>query len=243
MSRLGLPLLTAHTVKFFADGVIENEPSPCWSRTAAPHGHGMQVWDRRRSPMPLRVDALGFQPHIHAIGDAAVRRAWMPSSTSPPPTGRATDARSSPMPSWSTPRTSRFAELGVIANMQPLWAQLDAFMVELTIPRLGPERGAKQYRMDSLDESPALPVVRLGLAGVVGRSAEGNRGGGVAEGKKKRGGGWTPQEILSVERALSAYTAGVAEQAFAEGLMGAQSHPARAPTGCGSTAIRGPRPI
>jgi predicted amidohydrolase YtcJ len=33
-------------------------------------------------------------------------------------------------------------------------------------------------------------------------------------------GGWTPQEIMPVERALSAYTAGVARQAFAEGRWG-----------------------
>ncbi|PRC48583.1 amidohydrolase, partial [Mycobacterium sp. ITM-2017-0098] len=33
-------------------------------------------------------------------------------------------------------------------------------------------------------------------------------------------GGWTPHEILSLERALSAYTAGVAKQAFAEGNWG-----------------------
>ncbi|PRC60889.1 hypothetical protein C6A85_15040, partial [Mycobacterium sp. ITM-2017-0098] len=30
--------------------------------------------------------------------------------------------------------------LGVIPNMQPLWAQLDALMTVLTIPRLGTER-------------------------------------------------------------------------------------------------------
>ena len=33
-------------------------------------------------------------------------------------------------------------------------------------------------------------------------------------------GGWTPDEILPIERALSAYTAGVAYQAFAEGNWG-----------------------
>jgi len=33
-------------------------------------------------------------------------------------------------------------------------------------------------------------------------------------------GGWTPEELLTIERALSAYTAGVAEQAFAEGIWG-----------------------
>jgi predicted amidohydrolase YtcJ len=33
-------------------------------------------------------------------------------------------------------------------------------------------------------------------------------------------GGWTPQELLTVERALTAYTAGVAKQAFAESNWG-----------------------
>ena len=33
-------------------------------------------------------------------------------------------------------------------------------------------------------------------------------------------GGWTPDEILPIERALSAYTAGVAYQAYAEGRWG-----------------------
>jgi hypothetical protein len=36
-------------------------------------------------------------------------------------------------------------------------------------------------------------------------------------------GGWTPHEKLTIERALSAYTAGVAEQAFAEGVWGTLS--------------------
>ena len=44
----------------------------------------------------------------------------------------------------------RFAELGVIANLEPLWAQLDPLQVDLTLPRLGPERGAWQYPMASL---------------------------------------------------------------------------------------------
>jgi predicted amidohydrolase YtcJ len=33
-------------------------------------------------------------------------------------------------------------------------------------------------------------------------------------------GGWTPEEIVTIARALTAYTEGVAEQAFAEGIWG-----------------------
>ncbi|MEI7916088.1 MAG: amidohydrolase family protein, partial [Mycobacteriaceae bacterium] len=49
---------------------------------------------------------------------------------------------------------------------------------------------------------------------------------GIAVGVSRRtadgepDGGWTPQEILPVERALSAYTAGVAYQAFADSSWG-----------------------
>jgi predicted amidohydrolase YtcJ len=40
----------------------------------------------------------------------------------------------------------------------------------------------------------------------------------TAEGEPE--GGWTPSEILPIERALSAYTTGVAHQAFAESTWG-----------------------
>jgi len=50
----------------------------------------------------------------------------------------------------------RFAELGVIATVQPQWAQTDAVMTELTIPRLGPGRAERQY--------PFATLARLGRA-------------------------------------------------------------------------------
>jgi len=108
---------------------------------------------------------------------------------------------------------ARFAALGVIPNMQPLWAQLDPLMVELTIPRLGDDRGAKQYRIRSLDDSGA--PLAFGSDWPVSSAAPLE---GIAIAASRLG--WTPQEILSVERSLSAYTAGVAKQAFAEGRWG-----------------------
>lgn len=115
----------------------------------------------------------------------------------------------------------RFAELGVIPNMQPLWAQLDALMTVLTVPRLGAARSDKQYRIRSLEKSGAAlafgsdwPVSSGapldGIAVAVSRQTE--------DGTPT--GGWTPHEILPIEAALSAYTAGVAYQAFAESDWG-----------------------
>jgi len=86
-------------------------------------------------------------------------------------------------------------------------------MVELTIPRLGPDRSEKQYRMHSLDESGA--PLAFGSDWPVSSGAPLD---GIAVAVSR--GGWTPQEILAAERALSAYTTGVAKQAFAEGHWG-----------------------
>jgi predicted amidohydrolase YtcJ len=107
----------------------------------------------------------------------------------------------------------RFAALGVVANFEPIWAQLDPCMVELTIPRLGPERAAAQYPMASLLRSGARlsfgsdwPVTALdplhGIQIAVTR------------------GGWTPDERLSLTEALAAYTSGTAWQAFEEDEAG-----------------------
>jgi predicted amidohydrolase YtcJ len=214
VADLDSPLLTANTVKFFADGVIENETGALLAPYCGSlHDHGMQVWDNL-ADAARAVDALGFQIHIHAIGDAAARQALDAVehvvAANGPRDRRPVIAHAQLVDDADI---DRFAALGVIPNMQPLWAQLDPLMVELTIPRLGAQRGAKQYRMHSLDESGA--PLAFGSDWPVSSGAP-LKGIAVAVSR----GGWTPQEILSVERALSAYTAGVAEQAFAEGQWG-----------------------
>ena len=45
---------------------------------------------------------------------------------------------------------ARFGALGVTANAQMLWAQLDGQMTELTIPFLGPDRSDRQYPFEGL---------------------------------------------------------------------------------------------
>ena len=52
----------------------------------------------------------------------------------------------------------RFAELGVAANMQMLWACLDDQMVDLTIPFLGEERSRWQYPFGDLHRAGARLV-------------------------------------------------------------------------------------
>lgn len=224
VEEAGSPLLTAHTVKFFADGVVENETGALLKPYCSGlHEHGMTVWEGDSlAQAARRVDELGFQIHIHAIGDAAVRQALdaieFAIEANGPRDRRPVIAH---VQLVDDADLERFATLGVIPCMQPLWAQMDALMTVLTVPRLGAERADKQYRMRSLAESGA--PLALGSDWPVSSGAPLE---GIAIGVSRRTlggepeGGWTPQEALTIERALGAYTAGVAEQAFAESTWG-----------------------
>ena len=217
-------LLTANTVKFFADGVVENETGALLQPYCSGlHSHGQRNWEGNSlAEAAAQVDELGLQLHIHAIGDAAVRQALDAVEFVQRRNGfrdrRPVIAHAQLVDDADI---GRFAALGVIPNMQPLWAQLDALMIELTVPRLGAARADRQYRMASLLDTGAKLALGSdwpvssgapleGIAVAVSRQ--------TAEGAPA--GGWTPQEILPVERALSAYTAGVAYQAFAEQRWG-----------------------
>ncbi|MDT0478251.1 amidohydrolase family protein, partial [Streptomyces sp. DSM 41014] len=133
-------MLTAQTVKFFADGVVENETGALLEPYCSGlHSHGMQLWEGNAlAEAAKRVDDLGLQIHIHAIGDAAVRQALdaieYVARHNGPRDRRPVIAHAQLVDDADL---GRFAELGVIPNMQPLWAQMDALMTVLTIPRLG----------------------------------------------------------------------------------------------------------
>jgi predicted amidohydrolase YtcJ len=110
---------------------------------------------------------------------------------------------------------ARFAELGVIANFEPLWARLDPSQVELTVPRLGPERAALQY--------PIATIARLGAPVSFGSDwpVSSHRpldGLAVAVTRQNADGepadGWVPEERIPILQAIHAYTAGSAFQAF-----------------------------
>src|SRR5580698_4280408 len=189
--------LTARTVKFFADGVVE-------AGTAAllqpyddcPHSHGIANW----TPDEL-ADAIA----------AAARR-------NGPADRRPVMAHVQLIDPADLPR---FAALGVIANLEPLWAQPDPLMTELTLPRVGADRGARQYQIRSLLRSGARvsfgsdwPVTAYqplhGIATAASRQTP----------QGKPAGGWLPAERVPAAQALTAYSAGVAYQAFEEHQWG-----------------------
>ncbi|MFE6498449.1 amidohydrolase [Kitasatospora sp. NPDC057738] len=216
--------LTARAVKFFADGVIESGTAALLEPYSdCPHSHGVANWTGAElAEAVTAVDALGFQPHIHAIGDLGVRIALDAVEAAARRNGpRARRPVIAHVQLVHPDDLPRFAELGVIANFEPLWAQTDPLMTELTLPRIGPERGSRQYRIAALLRGGARvsfgsdwPVTRYeplaGLATAVTRQTSG----GLPDG------GWLPEERIGLAEALAAYSAGVAHQAFEEAEWG-----------------------
>ena len=216
--------VSARTVKMFADGVVEAGTAAMLSPyDDAPHSCGLPVWPPDElAAAAVAFDADGFQLHVHAIGDAGVRAALdaveRVAAVNGPRDRRPVIAHTQVVDPVDLPR---FAALDVVANLEPLWAQLDPLQLELTAPRLGPVRTAWQYPMASLVATGAVlsmgsdwPVSSYrpldGLSVAVTRQTKA----GVPAG------GWLPHERIPVGTALSAYTQGVAYQAFEEDRWG-----------------------
>jgi predicted amidohydrolase YtcJ len=221
--------LTATTVKFFVDGVIEGgtglltEPYCAFGDQHDGHDHGIANWDLDELvEAAAAMDAAGFQLHLHAIGDAAVRRALdafeAVAERNGPADRRPVVAHTHLVHPDDLPR---FRRLGAIANFEPLWAQPNEIMTELTEPRLGAVRSAWQYPIGSLVRSGAhvsfgsdWPVSSHrpldGLAVAVTRQRPDDPESGV----------FLPDERLGLDEALVAYTAGSAFQAGDEELAG-----------------------
>ena len=208
----------ATSVKLMMDGVLENFTGALID----PYGDGKGGMTDNRGLSQIdpegllrwvpQLDALGFQPHFHAIGDRAVRESL----------DAVAAARRANGPSDTRPHIAhiqvihpddigRFRELDVAANAQPYWACHEGQMDNLTIPFLG-DRWRWQYPFRSLRAAGAVlamgsdwsvstpdPLLEMELA--VERVADDSRGQKPA---------FLPDERIELIDALAAFTAGSA---------------------------------
>lgn len=153
------------TVKIMQDGVAENYTAAMLEPYL--DGSGRSTGKRGISfvdPELLkgyvtRLDAAGFQVHLHALGDRAVRESLDAIEAAQAVNGRS-DGRHhvAHLQVVDPAEYPRFKALGVAANIQPYWACNDPQMIELTLPFLPADRGALQYPFRSLHAAGARLV-------------------------------------------------------------------------------------
>jgi len=153
----------ATSVKIMQDGVVENFTAavlePYLDANGRPtENRGKSFVDPEELKAAVtRLDAEGFQVHVHAIGERGVREALdafeAALEANGPSDNRHHIAHIQVIHPDDVPR---FRALGVVANAQPLWAVYEGQMNHLTIPFLGPERSNWQYPFASLVRSGAV---------------------------------------------------------------------------------------
>ncbi len=217
------------SVKFMLDGILENftaavlEPYLDASGNPTTNRGLTQIDPEALKSHVTRVDALGFQPHFHAIGERAVRE-----SLDAVEAARQVNGTSDTRPHIAHIQVihpddlARFRELGVAANAQPYWACHEDQMDRLTIPFLGPERSRWQYPFRSLlaagatlamgsdwSVSTADPLLQMEVA--VTRVSEDHRDVTPP---------FLPDERIELQDALAAFTIGTARVNHLEDEVG-----------------------
>lgn len=212
-------------IKLVADGAMGSRGAALLAPYAdEPAGRGQLLWSEEALHGAIaRIDARGYQPAVHAIGDravAAVLSAFqsLPRRSLPPrlehlqllPENGLLLVSTLVHKAMSSEKTKKVDSGGLIASMQPSHLASDQRWV---VQRLGVERAARAYRWRAaLDAGAVLafgsdfpveePDPRHGLHAAVTRGA---RDGTPAP--------FGSHEPLSALEALTAFTSGVAAAA------------------------------
>lgn len=208
-------------VKGFMDGSLGSTTAAFYEPYLdAPDSRGLLVTDSAAMRETiLGADSAGLQVAVHAIGDRAnamLLQFYADAMARNGPRDRrfriehAQHLRPADIP--------RFGALGVIASMQPYHAIDDG---RWAAKRLDPARLAGSYAFHSLlaggahlafgsdwTVAPLDPIGGL-YAAVTRRTLDG-----------RNPGGWYPEQKITLNQALRAYTAGVAYAGFADGRAG-----------------------
>ena len=217
--------LQANSIKFLLDGALSAGTAHLTQPYLDdPSSSGIAIWsDDELLNALVAYDALQYQVHLHAIGDAAVKQAL-----------DAIEAMQRINPPWDrrpvivhaqlvrNEDLSRFAQLGVIANIQPLWCYLDPMNKELIAPRIGNERNNQQYRLRSMVKAGAMiafgsdwPVTsHIPMQAISVPVTRTNAADGITE-------PWVIEQALTMDESLSFYTKNAAYQLFRENEFGA----------------------
>ncbi|MEZ5758477.1 MAG: amidohydrolase [Emcibacteraceae bacterium] len=151
-------LVDASSIKIMQDGVLENYTAAMLEPYLEANGtRGIPMVDPEMLKKAVaELDADGFQVHIHAIGDAAIRQSLdaieYARKLNGPLGNRHHIAHLQVIHPDDIPR---FAALDVVANFQPYWAAADEYIMDLNVPAIGEERTGWMYPIRSIEKTGA----------------------------------------------------------------------------------------
>jgi hypothetical protein len=202
--------LKATSAKIFVDGVMEPHTAALLAPYVdRPGDAGTPLLEPEAfDELARALDLAGFQIHVHAIGDRAIRMALDAFAAA----GRANGFRDlrhhiAHLELIDPADIPRFARLGVAANFQPLWAYADSYITDLTLPILGPARSRWLYPIGSVARTGARivggsdwPVSSMNPLEAI-QVAVTRRAPDAPPGEA-----WIPEERVDLETMLRAYT-------------------------------------
>jgi predicted amidohydrolase YtcJ len=221
------PWLKTGALKFVADGALGSRTAAMlepYSDDAKTSGILIMEPDKLKS-LAIERDKAGFQINIHAIGDRTNRMVLDVFEAVAKANGpRDRRDRIEHAQVIAPDDLPRFARLKVIASMQPSHQTTDMRWAEF---RVGSERIKGAYAWATLEKSGArlafgtdYPVEEVnpfrGLHACVTRLPA--AAGQLPDGTPAAG--WQPQEKISLEDCIRAYTSGAAYAEFEEGKKG-----------------------
>ncbi|GAA2180224.1 amidohydrolase [Leucobacter tardus] len=210
------------SVKIMQDGICEN----CTGALLAPYT-GVTPETSGESVIPpellteivTALDARGLRVHFHGVGDRAVRECLDAVEAARRHNGAGVSHQIAHIDVADPADLPRFAELGVTANLQPLWARADQEILERKLPMLGEQRARWHFPFGSLERAGThlamgsdwpvtSPDPLWGIYTACTRTAP--PADSHARNPESRE-PMTPSERLSLESAVRAYTLGGAE--------------------------------
>ena len=214
--------LAARSVKAYYDGALGSRGARLLDDYADRPGHrgvagGAYGFDRG---LVAAMMEGGFQVGIHAIGDAGNRETldFLASVIARAPGARRLRHRIEHAQVLHPADVPRFAELGVIASMEPPHAVEDMAWAE---DRLGPERIRGAYAWRTLRRAGAEITFNSDLTGSDHSIFYGLHAAVTRRDRNRRPpGGWYPEERLTPEEAVRAYTVWAARAAHWEEATG-----------------------
>ena len=216
--------LRATAAKIFADGVMEPGTAallePYIDR---PGDRGTPLLEPEAfAALAIALDRAGFQIHVHAIGDRAIRMSLDAFAAA----GRANGFRDmrhhiAHLELIDPADIPRFRRLGAAANFQALWAYADPYITDLTLPFLEPARQRWLYPIASLLKSGAVVAFGSDWSVTSANPLEEievavTRMGASGETKKP----FIPEERIDLRDAIAAFTLNAAYVSFQEDRTG-----------------------